>query len=272
MKSVAEWLRVLSEGLPLPDPAPGDGPDYAFPEAHRLGGELPRGHLHVWGGPAVQTLDQSAGKTAVLLGLLHDAARRGRETLLATYDLSPATLALRLLAMTSGVPVADLESGRLRAPRPPDAAAAAAVARARARLEATPLRILEARGCGVAALEWHVLRDPRRVEVLGVDFLQAVVRPSAQSAAGALHDLAALAARCHMAVVVVSRGPLPAPGEAPGDDLAREADRVGWIGPAAAAPSLAEARLLANRHGVRHAFTLRYDAATSRWLAPDTPR
>jgi hypothetical protein len=249
MKSVGEWLR----GLALPDPSPGDGPEYAFPEAHRLGGELPRGHLHVWGGPP------SAGKTAVLLGLLHDAARRGRETLLATYDLAPATLALRLLAMTSGVPVVDLESGRL------SDADRDAVARARARLETLPLRLLEARGCGIAALEWHVVRDPRRVEVLGVDFLQAVVRPSAQSAAGALHDLAGLAARRHLAVVVVSRGLLPAAGDSPGDGFEREADRVGWVGPAASAP-FAEARLLANRHGGRHAFTLRYDPATSRWL------
>jgi hypothetical protein len=252
MKSVAEWLA----GSPLPAPAPGRGgaPEYAFPEAHRLGGELPLGHLHVWGGPP------SAGKTAVLLGLLHDAARQGRETLLATYDLPGATLALRLLAMTSGVPLADLEAGRL------GEGEAATVARARARLEALPLRLLEARGCGVAALEWHVLRDPRRVEVLGVDFLQAVVRPSAQPAAGALHDLAGLAERCHMAVVVVSRGALAAAGDAPEDvDPAREADRVGWIDRAGSSP-LGEARLLANRHGARETFPLRYDAATSRWL------
>jgi hypothetical protein len=255
MKSVAEWLR----GLPLPAAAPassspkspadrgaapaeGDAPDYAFPGGHALGGELPLGHLHVWGGPP------SAGKTAVLLGLLHDAARRGRETALATYDLPAQTLALRLLAMTSGVAVDDLAAGRVSSEK------AAGVARARARLEALPLRILEARGCGVA-----------------------VVRPSAQSAAGALHDLAALAARRHAAVVVVSRGLLPASPDAGLPDgglageegmdpaIAREADRVGWVAPAGPATN-AEARLLSNRHGVRHAVPLRYDVPTGRWL------
>src|SRR5687767_13579374 len=109
MKSVGEWLLGLPLPAASPAPATGESPDYVFPEAHRLGGELPLGHLHLWGGPP------SAGKTAVLLGLLHDAARHGRETLLATYDLSAPTLALRLVAMLSGVPHAQLETGRLDA-------------------------------------------------------------------------------------------------------------------------------------------------------------
>lgn len=251
------------DGLSLPAPAAGPGPDYAFPEAHRLGGELPLGHLHLWGGPP------GAGKTALLLSLLHDAARRGRPTLLAAYDRSAETLALRLLSMTSGVPFAVLEGGRLDPP------AAAATARARSRLAALPFWILEARGFGVGALEWHAVRTPSRLEVLGVDFLEAVVRPSGQPRSGGLDDLAALAHRRHAAVLVVSRdAPLAAP-EAPDradPPDARTADRVAWLGPARGVTSREwgprEARILANRHGERSTCPLHFDPATSRLLPP----
>src|SRR5438094_10323164 len=109
-------LRELLAEIVLPRVAAGAGGGYAMPAAHLLGGELPQGHLHVWSGPP------GGGKTAFLLGLLLDAARRGRGSCLATYDLPAATLALRALAMESGVPLAQIE----RADRPTDATAALA--------------------------------------------------------------------------------------------------------------------------------------------------
>ncbi len=251
---VAEAL----EGLPIPGPAAGPGPEYAFEEAHRLGGELPLGHLHLWGGPPGE------GKSALLLALLHDAARRGRPALFATYDRSAPTLALRLLAMTSGVPFADLDAGRL------SEAAGAAAARARARIEALPFSILEARGLGVAALEWHAVRAFARVEVVGVDFLEAVVRPAGQPRHGTLDDLGALARRHHAAVVVVSRDALSGADAAPDavdPPEARAADRVLWLGPARGA-AVGEARIVANRHGARSSCPLNFDAPTSRFLPP----
>jgi hypothetical protein len=103
-------VRELLEGLSLPAPAAGAAPEYALPGAHLLSAELPQGHLHVWSGPP------GAGKTAFLLGLLREAARRGRGALLATYDLSAPALALRMLAMDTGVPLDDLDGGRLTCP------------------------------------------------------------------------------------------------------------------------------------------------------------
>src|SRR5881392_2034739 len=102
-------LRELLDAVSLPPAEAGELVDYALPGASLLGADLPAGHVHLWSGPP------GAGKTAFLLGLLHDAARHGRPVVFATYDLPASTLALRLLAMASGVPMHDLEAARLTA-------------------------------------------------------------------------------------------------------------------------------------------------------------
>src|SRR5262245_57163743 len=114
-------LRDLFATLALPPAVAATERGYAMPAAHLLGGDLPQGHLHVWSGPP------GAGKTAFLLGLLLDGARRGRGTCLATYDLPAVAVALRLLAMESGVPLAAIDGA---GPLAGDAAAAVAHARA----------------------------------------------------------------------------------------------------------------------------------------------
>src|SRR5262245_40846585 len=119
-------LRELLADLALPPVAATVGRGYAMPAAHLLGGELPQGHLHVWSGPP------GGGKTAFLLGMLLDAARRGRGVCYATYDLPDSTLARRLLAIESGVPLSALDRGD-RSRETDDALAAA-----RARLSALP--------------------------------------------------------------------------------------------------------------------------------------
>ena len=137
MQSVRELLQPLD----LPAVCERSAAGYRLPSVHALGAALPQGHLHVWSGAP------GAGKTAFLLGLLREAARHGRPTLLATYDLPASTLALRLLAMEAGVSLADLDGGRLVGS---DAQAAAL---ARARLVELPLHLLEARGLSTASLE-----------------------------------------------------------------------------------------------------------------------
>jgi hypothetical protein len=238
-------LGALLDGLDLPAADPRVAGDYALPGASLLGGDLPSGHLHVWCGP------EGAGKTAFLLGLLHDAARHGRHATLAAYDLSADALALRLLAMSSGVAPASIEVGRLVG------AEAAAVARARARLSALPLRVLEARGMSVASLEDRLVRSPERTDVLGVDFLEAVVRPDGRGTAALLQDLADLATRRWIAVVCASRAGVAGRASPPGDV---HADRVGWIAPAEGSHSV-EVALVENRHGGRIARRYGIDGA-----------
>jgi hypothetical protein len=244
-------LRALLDALPIPPAAPAGGEGYSLPAAHLLGAELPQGHLHVWSAPP------SAGKTAFLLGLALDAARRGRGVLLATYDLPAPTLALRLLAMESGVPLAEIDHGRLGAD------AALAVARARARLAALPLSILEARGLTAASLDDRLVRAPRRVDVLGVDYVEAVVRPSGSPLGATFRDLSSLAPRRWVAVVAIAR---TSPAERLLPEGAAPADRVGWLEPDRRAGGC-EATILANRHGERRSCHLRLDAAAVRWLA-----
>src|SRR5438477_10964830 len=163
-------LADLFAELDLPALPAARAVDYALPGAALLGADLPAGHLHVWCGPP------GAGKTALLLGLLHDAARHGRPSVLATYDLAAPSVALRLLAMTSGVAVHDLETRTLS----PEAAAA--VAGAKARLSALPIHVLEARGLCVDSLNDRLVRSPVRIEVLGIDVLEAVARPCGRTA------------------------------------------------------------------------------------------
>ena len=271
MRPVRHWLDALS--LPA---AVGGAPEYAMPSASLLGGDLPPGHLHVWSGPA------GAGKTALLLGLLHDAARRGRVAVLATYDLPAASLALRLLAMASGVPLHELEVAVGPGRVPSEHAMAAA--RARTRLASLPLYILEARGMSVASIEDRLVRSPLRPEVLGVDFLEAVVRPEGRPIESALAELASLASRRFVAVVCSAR----AAG-------AMSADRVGRIAPtealtvtdaatatdaatvaeaAASTPHPAgrgcvDATLLSNRHGRSISCRMRVDGPAARLVSSD---
>jgi hypothetical protein len=230
-------LRELLAGLDLPVVRPAAAAAYHLPAAHLLGAELPQGHLHVWSGPP------GVGKTAFLLGLLHAGARQGRTTLLATYDLSAASLTLRLLAMEAGVPLDALD----RRPLAPDVAEAAA--RARARLASLPFHVLEARGLSTASLEDRLVRSPVRFDVLGVDTVESVVRSGA-------------------AVVATSR---PAPGAArPTTVRTTDADRVGWIAPLDDRGA-AEASLLANRHGGLASCRLRLDGPSARFVEEAEP-
>lgn len=246
-------VRELLEGLDLPDVSARTAADYRLPAAHVLGADLPQGHLHVWGGPP------GAGKTAFLLGLLREAARHGRPTLLATYDLAASALALRLLAMEAGIPLADLDGGLL------GAAAAQAAAAARARLSTCPLYVLEARGLSTASLEDRLVRSPVRFDVLGVDYVEAVVRPAASRGDGVpatLHELSELAKRRWLAVVATAR---PAAAATPTPTASSEADRVGWIAPVDERGAT-EASLLSNRHGGLASYRLRLDGPSARWV------
>ncbi|MFO0931261.1 MAG: DnaB-like helicase C-terminal domain-containing protein [Planctomycetota bacterium] len=260
-------LRDLLAGLSLPPAAsassvgsPTGGPGaYAMPAAHLLGGDLPQGHVHVWSGPP------GAGKTAFLLGLLLDAARRNRGTCLATYDLPAASVALRVLAIESGVPLADLDRGQLTP------AEATAVARARARLEALPFFVLEARGFPVTSLADRCVRWTRRIDVLGVDYAEAVVRPAGSPIADTFRDLSALAKQRWMAVVAVARtSPLEHPAQGGSGAKSAPADRVGWIDASPDRPA-AEASVVANRHGATPSCRLRLDPSSGRWLPADPP-
>ena len=256
-------LRELLDGLTLPPGEAGEVADYALPNASLLGADLPAGHVHLWSGPP------GAGKTAFLLGLLHDAARHGRPVVLATYDLPAPTLALRLLAMASGVPLHDFEAERL------SPAEATAAARARARLRSLPFAVLEARGMGVASLDDRLLRFGTRAAVLGIDFLEAVVRPEGRPVSSALAELSQLASRRFLAVVCASRAPLDMTLDADAAEQAAPPDRVGRLSPAAgtasAPPPLLEATIVENRHGGRPSCRLRVDAAAGRLLSADEP-
>jgi len=254
-------LRDLLAGLSLPAAAPASsigGPGaYAMPAAHLLGGDLPQGHVHVWSGPP------GAGKTAFLLGLLLDAARRNRGTCLATYDLPAPSVALRLLAIESGVPLADLDRGQL------SAASAQSVSRARARLEALPLFVLEARGFPVASLADRCVRWTRRIDVLGVDYAEAVVRPAGSPIADTFRDLSTLAKQRWMAVIAVARtSPLESPAQGGASAKGAPADRVGWIEASLDQPA-AEASVVANRHGATRSCRIRLEPSSGRWLAAE---
>jgi hypothetical protein len=253
-------MRRLAELLPPPPRASSgssssDGPrSYELPAVHLLGADLPPGHVHLWVGPP------AAGKTAFLLGLLLDAARHGRTTVLATYDLPAQTLALRLHAMASGVGVEDLLA--MRAGEAVPAAALDAAARAHASLAALPLFLLEARGMGLASIEDRLVRLPRRADVLGIDLLSGVVRPAdpdGSSRGSVLRGLSALAVRLHVAIVA-------ADGARAVPSAPTEADRVGWIAPAER-PGTCEATILANRHGRKPSCRLRLDPRAARWVA-----
>ena len=218
---------------------------------HELGADLPAGHLHVWGGPS------GAGKTSFLLALLHGAAAQGRRVVYATYDLPAETLALRLLAMLADVDPADLGRSALAPPQ------AKRAARLRAALATAPFQMLPARGLGVASLEDRLVRMPFRAEVLAVDYLQAVVRDLDADPGRTLRDLAALAARLHIAVVCAVRSGEGAPEEPSAwtGVVADAADRVGWIAPSAGA-GRRQVEVLRNRHGARATMPIALDPAS----------
>jgi hypothetical protein len=224
-----------------------------------LGGGLPAGHVHVWGGPP------GCGKTAFLLALVHGAASRGRRAVYVTYDLPASTLALRIWACAAG-----LEPGRMSGGGLPAAERARADAE-RASLAGLPLHVLEARGFGVASIEDRLVRMPLRPDVVAIDFLQAVVRAPGTELGDALRDLTSLATRLHVAIVCavrVDRGV----GEGALDGLLAGApDRVGWIAPAGG-PGARRAEVLRNRYGERPALGLHVDPLSGGLLrSPDVP-
>lgn len=246
-------MRQLSDllaSLPLP-PVDREAPPARLDDRLLvgLGAGLPAGHVHVWGGAA------GAGKTSLLLAMLHRAAAHGRRVLYATYDLPPETLALRLLAMGAGVDAEALAHGRL------GAADAERAAHLREALARTPFHVLPARGLGVASLEDRLVRMPFRAEVLAVDYLQAVVREPGSDVGLALRDLATLATRLHVAVVCALRADAVPAGEAsPLEGLPLErADRVGWVEPATSGGVAAS--VVRNRHGRRSDQPVTLDAS-----------
>lgn len=273
-----EHLGTLLDALPLPPAAERDGRavDASLGTfetmARRLGGDLPAGHLHVWGGPS------GAGKTSLLLSLLHGAASRGRPVVYATYDLPPSSLAMRALAM-----LADVDVGRL--PDPGGApssrlspAQAARLASVRDELRALPVHVLPARGFSVASLADRVVRAPERAQVLVVDYVQAVIREPGTALGSTLRALSDLATHLHLAVVCVFRAePVPTTEDANGETQDRAdrpllaeaegvADRIGWIAPADGS-GVRRAEILRNRYGERPSVPLELDAASGR-LAP----
>jgi len=237
-------VEDLLQGLDLPAATGGDAAAGPPPEIlHDLGADLPAGHLHLWGGP------RGAGKTAFLLSLLQGAARTGRRVLYATYHLPAEMLAVRLLGMVSSIDPQRLLAGDLT----PEQAHVAA--EARTVLSDQSFWILGARGLSARSLEDRLVRMPFRADVLGVDFLQAVIRPDGQDLGGLVRDLSAMASRLHLAVV----GALESSEEP--RQMGQLADRAGWIAPAGA-PGDRRAAVIENRYGARPTMPLHLDEAT----------
>ncbi len=260
MQHLSDLLAGLALPTIEPDPrAPvGAIPGCESDLVHTLGAGLPAGHLHVWGGPS------GAGKTSFLLGLLYGAACRGRRVTYATYDLPASTLALRLLAMVSGVAPSALADGRL------PAAEAHRAAVVRAEVARLPFWLLEARGMGVPSLQDRLVRMPFRAEVFAIDYLQAIVRAPGTDLGQALRDLSGVAGQLHVAVVCAMRAGEESFRDAAAVDAALRAgsasdaaDRVGWIAPATGSGTR-RAEVLRNRYGDRPAMPLRVDPATGR--------
>ncbi|MDA1195114.1 MAG: AAA family ATPase [Planctomycetota bacterium] len=299
-------LADLLASIPLPEPTAQAVPVRAgcgrsdAAVVHELGGDLPAGHLHVWGGPP------GAGKTSFLLCLLQDAAVRGRRVVYATYELAPERLALRVLASTAGVDARALpDPGGDPATCTLDDAELARVHAVRDRLTALPFDILPARGFTAHSLRDRLVRMPFRAEVLAVDYLQAVVRAPNEDMGAALRELSDMAAYLHVAVVCAVRAPdtegggVDAPTEgghaasasgasalelsvlemsaldgaaldgaaldgAALDEICTtvRADRIGWIAPSEGAAGAREACVRSNRHGAATTVPLHLDGAT----------
>ncbi|MDJ0522720.1 MAG: DnaB-like helicase C-terminal domain-containing protein [Planctomycetota bacterium] len=265
-----QHLADLLATIPLPE-LPEDGPPNDASnllEGHSLctgdlvqdlGAGLPEGHLHVWGGPS------GAGKTAFLLCLLQGAAAQGRRVVYATYDLSPESLALRLLAMTAGVELRALPDPGGTADQcelgPAELQRAHA---AREYLATLPFEVQAARGFSAESLQDRLVRMPYRAGILAVDYLQGVIREPGSEMGVALRQLSDLAGQLHVAVVCAVRA---------GDEAAAELDemrerglslpdRVGWIAPLAKDGCERRAEVLHNRHGETPAVPLHLDEAT----------
>jgi hypothetical protein len=139
--------------------------------------------------------------------------------------------------------------------------------------------VLEARGLSTASLEDRLVRSPVRFDVLGVDYVEAVVRPAASRGDGVpatLHELSELAKRRWLAVVATARpasAATPATAASAASAAASEADRVGWIAPVDERGAT-EASLVSNRHGGLTSRRLRLDPSSARWVedAPDDRR
>lgn len=284
LPSLEEEAVPLSPAEQGPSPAmQGCGPDDPS-LMHDLGGDLPAGHVHVWGGPS------GAGKTAFLLCLLRSAAARGRRVVYATYELSPESLALRLLAKASGIDLAALPDP---GGKQEDCSLSQADLRrahgAREALAALPFDILPARGFSASSLGDRLVRLPFRAEVLAVDYLQGVVRSAdlsdanlsganlggagASSMGATLRELSDMASHLHVAVICAVRAADTAGGglehpeldEAMLEDVraGERPDRIGWLRTEADnAPGARTAEVLRNRHGTAASVPLRLDDAT----------
>lgn len=240
-----QHIGDLLARLPLRDDAPDDPPAVLHePDLLQdLGADLPAGHLHLWGGPA------GAGKTGFLLALLLAAGMRRRRGVYVTYHLAATSLAVRLLGMAAGLDTGALTSGHLSEDQVTRAVAA------RRCLRALPLFVLEARGMTVGSIEDRLVRMPFRAEVVGVDYLQAVVRGPGADVGSTVRALSAVASRHHLALVAALQATddgLP--------EVSRLADRAGWIAPAGGS-GVRRAEVIRNRYGLRPTVPLRLDTA-----------
>ena len=275
-------LGQLLAAIPLPTP---EGPADPMWQAsagqgqnleglvHELAADLPAGHLHIWGGPS------GAGKTSLLLALLHGAAARGRPVVYATYDLAPESLAVRTLAMLAGVDHTSLpDIGGPVSAGALDGEAVARVLDMRRRLADLPFYLLPARGFGVASLADRLVRAPTRPQVLVVDYVQAIIRPPDTELGSALRELSDLASHQHVSVVCVMRADGSAADEGVrGYEAQQEsapwhglADRVGWLAPGADSTSR-RADIVSNRYGERPSVPLRVDPASGRLRRAQDP-
>ena len=179
-----------------------------------------------------------------------------------TYHLPATSLAVRLLGMAAALDTEALTTGHLTAEQAERASAA------RRRLCALPLFVLEARGLTVDSIEDRLVRMPFRADVVGVDYLQAVVREPGLDVGSTVRAFSALASRLHLALVAALQATddgLP--------EVSRLADRAGWIAPAGGS-GLRRAEVIRNRYGRQSTVPLRFDAgsgALHRIVEPEQP-
>ena len=167
-----------------------------------------------------------------------------------TYHLAATSLVVRLLGMAAGLDTKALATGHL------DEAQMARAVAARRCLRTLPLFVLEARGLTVGSIEDRLVRMPFRPGVVGIDYLQAVVRQPGTDVGATVRSLSALASRHHVAIVAAlqaSESGLP--------EVSRLADRAGWIAPSGGS-GVRRAEVIRNRYGEHPAVPLRFDASS----------
>jgi hypothetical protein len=118
-------------------------------------------------------------------------------------------------------------------------------------LERLPFAFLAARGFSVTSLADRLVRAPFRPEVLAVDYLQAVVRPTGAEVGAALRGLSDLASALHLAVICAVRAAADDPSRDAGIGAVQAtglAARLGWIAPAETSDAR-RAEVVHNRYG-----------------------